>query len=280
MVHQTATMTVLAALLTAGTASRVSAQETAADLGSPPAARIDVTVEVSAGPDATPGLAAASAPAADALAEAPPPPGPPPGVDAVPPPPAAYYQSQPRVANATVQSQPVTQVWDEERLPGALVRGAADVDEESPSRAGRVAAEVGGGIAGFFLPGFVGAYLVCLGGCSDVGIGVAVTAALLGLPTGVWLAGNAVDGNGGWGWTLIGSLAGWVFAGGILAAGAGSDSAIPAVIAGMFPVAGAVVGYELSSDPSAEAAERRAARFTASFAPMPGGATLSVSGSL
>jgi len=121
-------------------------------------------------------------------------------------------------------------------------------------------------------------------GCFATGIPIAIVSALSLTPLSVWLTGKAMDGNGGYGWTLmgtgIGTVAGTLGGLAMVASGANQDEVLIPMMIG--PVLGAVIVYELSSDASRSAvedAERRAqASFNASLAPTDGGGMVSVYG--
>ncbi len=121
------------------------------------------------------------------------------------------------------------------------------------SRSGRVLAEVGVGIGTVALAVGVSIGLAAIGcqGSSHesgmfgsaygwcvglVGIAIAAPSALLLLPLGVTLIGNAMHGNGGYGWALLGTALGVLAA--VVTFG---------LLAPIAPFAGAILGYELSS---------------------------------
>jgi len=185
-------------------------------------------------------------------------------------------------------------VADSRRRPGRAI----EVDDEDTSRLPRISVMTLAGGATMVAAGF-GMYEVgcALGGgrtdsgsstggtaCFATGIPVAIVSALSLTPLSVWLSGKAMDGNGGYGWTLLGTGAGTVAGtlGGLFAAvsGATQDEALIPMMIG--PVLGAVIAYELSSDASrsaVEEAERRAqSSFSASVAPTDGGGMVAVFG--
>jgi len=144
----------------------------------------------------------------------------------------------------------------------------ARAGEQEPAvpgvRALRIGTEVLGGWAGLLGLGYAGWRV---GYAADGeensfpfrygAVGGAFAGALLGAPLGVWGAGHAVDGNGHLLWTALGSTAG--MAGAWLFTMAGADLESTPVLAALtsLPVAGAIIAFELSSDPSrARAAER------------------------
>ncbi len=143
---------------------------------------------------------------------------------------------------------------------------AEDFDPDD-ARAGRVATEVGGAVAGSAAFG-AGAFLVALASCgaggdggalSRLGCGLAAAASggigiAIGVGPGVYWGGNLAGGNGGLGWTVLGQTLG-------LGAGLGflvavDDFSVPTVLlAYLMPVTGAVLGYELSTTAETSAAQ-------------------------
>lgn len=129
--------------------------------------------------------------------------------------------------------------------------------------AGRVWAEIGLGFAFDLIPAAItltGTLAYCDGSggelCAAYGlaifgpIGAAVGAFLV--PLGVLLAGHALEGSGGYGWSLLGGLAGAAIGwSAVLVASLTESPVFIAVASGLVPVlhiGGAIVGYELSSD--------------------------------
>ena len=89
---------------------------------------------------------------------------------------------------------------------------------------------------------------------------VTALAGLVAIPAFVYCAGQESDGNGGYGWTTLGALAGELAALGVAAAidpGEAQDWTLR-VGALLLPAAGAVLGYELSSDDDARTPPSRA----------------------
>lgn len=76
---------------------------------------------------------------------------------------------------------------------------------------------------------------------------------LIGLPIGVTIGGNMLDGNGAWWAAVLGEVAGFLAF--VLVANTVFNPGVVLFSFLALPTAGAVVGYELSSDPSARAAE-------------------------
>jgi hypothetical protein len=92
---------------------------------------------------------------------------------------------------------------------------------------------------------------------------VTALAGLVAIPAFVYCAGQESDGNGGYGWTTLGALAGELAALGVAAAidpGEAQDWTLR-VGALLLPAAGAVLGYELSSDADARVSSRASVRF-------------------
>lgn len=147
-------------------------------------------------------------------------------------------------------------------LTGALLATlvVAPVRAERPER---IAVELGGGVvggaAGAFTLGLVSAGVCALVGEGDRSFGCLVPAVAggyvggaLGVPLGVWGAGNLMEGDGGLGWTTLGSLSGTAVAATTLIVSdieQGSPLWWTLIIA--LPVTGAIVGYELSSSEQA-----------------------------
>jgi NhaP-type Na+/H+ or K+/H+ antiporter len=80
----------------------------------------------------------------------------------------------------------------------------------------------------------------------------AFAVALFAMPAGVTFAGHQMHGNGGLGWSAAGLLGGAVLALPLIAL-AERSSAFQGTIAVVFPLAGAIIGYEVSSDDDARA---------------------------
>ena len=92
-----------------------------------------------------------------------------------------------------------------------------------------------------------------------VGLYGGVLGAGLGVPMGVYLVGTNMRGDGGLGWTFLGSMAGSGLT--LVLAILARDDVLPVgvpVLAGLvLPVAGAVLGYESSSQLRAPPARAR-----------------------
>jgi hypothetical protein len=119
---------------------------------------------------------------------------------------------------------------------------------------GRFALEALGGIGGCVVGGIGGALLGymydpgkygSMGGAMGAILG-GLTGIAVGGTYGAYWTGNALGGDGGWGWTLLGNLGGFVLGG--LVAGAVGNPAIGITMLVLGVGAGSVVGYELGSD--------------------------------
>jgi hypothetical protein len=136
-----------------------------------------------------------------------------------------------------------------------------------PSRGIRALGEAGLGFAGGLVVGFAGALLgVGIGAASNdpwaaLGGGVlgALVGATAGIPLGVMIGGKLMDGNGSLLATIGGEAVGILLSIGLTALSRDGAGAVSFLI---LPVAGAVLGYELTSDDSASgaAAEKRGLR--------------------
>lgn len=155
--------------------------------------------------------------------------------------------------------------------PGAAL---AQSDPASEGRPLRVAAEAGGGVlggvGGGLLGGAVGAAscsresgLFCLG---PVMVGAAVGGAL-GLGLGVWGAGTLADGEGGLGYTLLGTLGGvgTLGVGALLFDGLGWEppEAVTGVLVVLLPLSFSIAAYELSHGASSQTGSRGTALMVA-----------------
>lgn len=151
---------------------------------------------------------------------------------------------------------------------------AFDPDEE---RGERVLVEVGLGLGGTAVGAIVGG-LVGLGigeaagecdrmfGCLFHSFLGAAVGGFGGMVTGVYLGGYAMEANGGAGWTLLGGVGGLALAGGIQAIGGGEiDGLIAGIMWITFPLTGAILGYELSTE---ETLGRRSSAFTLALPPI------------
>jgi hypothetical protein len=150
------------------------------------------------------------------------------------------------------------------------------------SRAERTIFELGGGLGAGVVIGGIGLYVGLLAGLTEgratsrtflesTAIGGVIGAAI-GVPVGVYLVGNNFRGNGGLGWTLLGSLAGGGIAFGFAYAASNGDMpAGVAILTGLvLPVAGAVCGYELTSDTDSRHPRARGPMLLPTVAALPG----------
>lgn len=133
---------------------------------------------------------------------------------------------------------------------------AAQVHTRPADPVPRITVEFASGVAGGLAAGTAGLVLgFLLGsatvGCDECAIVAAVgggSGVLLGIPAGTWLGGRVMGGKGSFLGTLGGSLAGWgAFA--LATAVVGDRDVNPGVgaVLLLLPIAGAVTGYELSS---------------------------------
>lgn len=133
---------------------------------------------------------------------------------------------------------------------------------------GRIAGEVLGGVIGGFGAIPIGLLIALVGieeGCDDfcalgtLALGTFAAAGLT-IPAGVYLAGNAAGGAGGFGWTfLAGAFGAGLGIGGAAIADDGlTDAAVGLTAVAM--IAGSMLGYELSSEPSTTRRPRRRRR--------------------
>jgi hypothetical protein len=159
---------------------------------------------------------------------------------------------------------------------------AASVARDEGSIAARVVIEGLGGL-GFALIGALGGVaLGCAAQCGEtafaprsIAIG-AMAGIILGLPTGIWVVGNGLDGEGNLGWTFLGSVAGWLTAGaGVMALRGLGDGGAAWVV--LLPIAGGILGYEVSSANELDENAPRPA-VSASIQPENGGIRVGLSG--
>jgi len=139
---------------------------------------------------------------------------------------------------------------------GGPARAAFDPEEDRPLR---ITSATGFGILGGAAGGFTGALaggLLCEAASSDGGgfgcIGGALIGGLTGEFIGIWLGSYAgaelVGGNGGLGWTLVGTTSGALLAAAVLSVGQVDLGDIGWwLLATALPLAGSVIGYELST---------------------------------
>lgn len=139
-------------------------------------------------------------------------------------------------------------------LSGVLSTGIARAE-----RPERIAVELGGGVvggaAGAFSLGVLSAGVCALTdagarsfGCLIPAVAGAYLGGAVGIPLGVWGFGNLMDGDGGLGWTMLGSLSGTAIAATTLVL-TDIEQGSPlwwTLLIGL-PLTGAVLGYELSA---------------------------------
>lgn len=117
-------------------------------------------------------------------------------------------------------------------------------------RVGRIGLEVVMGTALGAVPEVIGAYAglsIDVASGNEAGLGLDVglgIGAILGVGSSVYLAGYLMNGDGAYGWTILGSTVGTGLGAGLLAINSTNTTL---VFAALLPVAGAVTGYELSS---------------------------------
>jgi hypothetical protein len=169
--------------------------------------------------------------------------------------------------------EPSTETLSDPTVPASpqAVEGEFEADAEAePSRSvepfsaarGSVEALTGlglmlGGSLSGLLGGFVVGSIASGPGTAGAGVAAGVGGLLgytIGTPVGVWLGGNAMAGNGSI-WSTAGGFLGGVLAGGattlIVSAGTGTNGGAFIWMTTM-PVAGAIIGYELSSGPASD----------------------------
>ena len=122
------------------------------------------------------------------------------------------------------------------------------------NRPSRIAFEALGGTVGMVAGVGLGFFAACPNfDCPDlgnffVGILFASVGLVVGLPTGVWIAGDATGMDGSWGWTLVGMVAGGAIGGAVASSMSGNSTGESA--AGVFSLVsllgGAIAGYELT----------------------------------
>lgn len=141
----------------------------------------------------------------------------------------------------------------------AILAGPAMVGPAHAERPERVAVELGGGViggaAGAFSLGLLSAGVCALTdggkrsfGCLVPAVAGAYVGGAVGIPLGVWGAGNLMDGDGGLGWTMLGSLSGTTLAvTTLLLTDIEQGSPLWWTLLIGLPLTGAVLGYELSA---------------------------------
>ncbi|WP_226994200.1 GlsB/YeaQ/YmgE family stress response membrane protein [Myxococcus hansupus] len=178
-------------------------------------------------------------------------------------------------ANAPHEQAPAAQVY---------TRPADPVPRITVEFASGVAGGLAAGTAGLVLGFLLGSATV---GCDECAIVAAVggsSGVLLGIPAGTYLGGRMMGGKGSFLGTLGGSLVGWgAFALGTAVVGDRDINPGIAVVMLMLPIAGAVTGYELSSQRNILKESQREASSQVRLVPVAGmtshGARLGLMGS-
>lgn len=142
-------------------------------------------------------------------------------------------------------------------LVGATPANAFDPAEDRPWRiAGESLGGLIGGATGVFSAGFLSYGTCALVGGGGHGFGCLVPAVVggyvggaAGVSLGVWGAGELAGANGGFGWTLLGTLSGTaVAATTLLLSDIEQGDPLWWLIAVGLPLTGAIVGYEFSTE--------------------------------
>ncbi|MBX3273941.1 MAG: hypothetical protein KF729_26995 [Sandaracinaceae bacterium] len=118
----------------------------------------------------------------------------------------------------------------------------------------RLVAELGGGALGLLVGGGAGAlfiWAVAEGNAGmewlSIAVGTAVALGGVGLSAGVTLAGELTGGRGNFGFAFLGQVVGALLALPLVALGQAQDAlALTLVAAGVLPLGGAILGYELA----------------------------------
>ncbi len=117
----------------------------------------------------------------------------------------------------------------------------------------RLLAEVGGGLAGVLAGGGLGAVLIWVASESNadpdwmaIAVGAGTILGALGVTSGVTLAADLTGGRGNFGHAFLGQVIGAVAALPLVVLGLANDALpLALVAAGVLPLAGAVLGYEI-----------------------------------
>lgn len=163
---------------------------------------------------------------------------------------------------------------------GADVEGPVSLPHEGERDAVRLLAELGGGALGVLVGGAVAMLVVWAAIEADanpdwmlVAVGTGATLGAFAVTGGVVLGADAAGGRGTFGDAFIGQLIGSVAALPLVTLGMMNDApAVAIVSAGLLPLCGAILGYEISH------ANRSTTRQLAYVRPIPGGATVGVAG--
>ncbi len=162
---------------------------------------------------------------------------------------------------------------------GTGADGVHAMPDESERDALRVLAELGGGVLGLIVGGGLGTLVVWAALEADaspewmlVAAAAGTTLGAMGMTTGVVLSADAAGGEGNFAYTFIGQLIGSVAALPLVVLGMHADApAVAIVAASALPLAGAILGYEISH------ANRGAVAYVT---PQSGGAVGGVAGAL
>jgi hypothetical protein len=176
---------------------------------------------------------------------------------------------------AAAWGQPVADVPAPEAKPPPTPEAALTTTPPA-RRVARVGLELALGVASGATSGLVAAYAglnvdLLSGREAGVGFGLGGAAGVaLAVGPGVWLAGHAMGGDGSLGWTLLAGALGTGASAALLAV---NDKPAMLVVAATVPVAGAILGYELSSE-----SRRAPARSSLTLLPVLGPAQVGVVG--
>jgi hypothetical protein len=141
---------------------------------------------------------------------------------------------------------------------------------------------VGGTLTGL-LTGFLVGSLVTTPGSVETGVATAIGGVggyVAGTPVGIWLGGNAMNGNGSI-WATLGGTAAGILVGGsasvIISASTGGTGGAEFWMIAM-PITGGIVGYELTSGPPTDAQKGASIRLGVSPSMRGRGTTLNLTG--
>ena len=203
---------------------------------------------------------------------------------AMPPPPPAYYASSP--SSPFARDRPIA-ADTADALAGGDTSGHVDREYLGGLAAFGLAAVAGVGVGGAMILACDGDF--CGLGGLIVGGGLFLTAAIFGVPLGVYLGGRHAGGDGSYGAALLGHVLG-IISGFFFIAGVASLDEANAELLGLsmiggvaIAIGGAVLGYELSC--SADGTSRRprpapnyGPRAAPTFGLLIGGASIGVVG--
>ncbi len=161
---------------------------------------------------------------------------------------------------------------------GGVIRGIG------PDRVmGRILAELAGGALGVLVGGGAGTLLVWAAIEGDanpdmmmIAVGTGTVLGALGLTAGVTLAADLTGGRGNFGHAFLGQIIGSAAALPLVVFGQKNDAPVAALLAaGLLPLAGAMLGYEMGHSERASGSQ-----VGAFVTPSEGGATAGVAGAL